>query len=230
MSLRNLLPLWIAAAGLALATAVAGCGATRAPAGGGARSSASGDALRVSAGSALPLTGRLLRASDFRGYHLLQPPTVVRSPREWETTVGTATFPLRTGAFPLHQAARLTRLGFIAATYETLAAEQRSSAEVTSSVEQFSSGAAARQELAQFHALSSAGTARSGLRLGSFPVGGLPRALGVRAQGPFSSKEIVAFVKGPFYYQVGVVVPRGGGTAPSRETLIKACSSLYRRV
>jgi hypothetical protein len=123
------------------------------------------------------------------------------------------------------EAARLQRLGFIAAVRERLVPVSGIPAEAISIVERYPSPSAARAELA-----AQIGLVKAAGPVTAFAVPGIPGAVGFGGSHAQSSGENVAFAKGTYYYLVGAGWLTGTPSAPSRSELIIAAVRLYNRV
>jgi hypothetical protein len=174
--------------------------------------------------SAVLLTQRLIGAAELPGMHAIQIPTVIRSAATWEQGVGLV------GPQLERETAALTRLGFFAGVRQTLDGQGRSTVEITSVVERFRSAAGARANLARASRHPRGPGVQPRLRVHPFRVAAIPGAVGESTAGPFSSSQSVAFVAGPFYYQVVAITPRAREQAPTRARLIAACTVAYRRL
>ncbi len=122
------------------------------------------------------------------------------------------------------EAARLQRLGFVAAVRERLAPTNGTAAEALSIVEQFASQTAASAELAAQLRMSEARGARA------FAVPGIPGATGFGGSHGQTTGINVAFTAGPYYYLVGAGWPTGTPNAPTRAAVVAAAEHLYRRL
>jgi hypothetical protein len=122
------------------------------------------------------------------------------------------------------EAARLRRLGFVAAVREPLVGVNGSQGGGLSIVEQFRSPAAAQQQLAAEIKLSTA----PGIHATLFTVPGIPGARGFELSGPAGAGSNVEFTKGSYYYLVGAAQPPNGPSA--RASVIAAAQHLYARV
>jgi hypothetical protein len=200
----------------ALGLLAAGCGASH--------SASATNATSAPRTRPMPLNGRFVGSGKFPGFAGILIPAVIHDPKVWERDLGMTPPQLQTAA------SQLRRLGFRAATRQTLYGERRSSAEIVSVVEQFRSTRAARKQLDEQGARLPGSTVRPGVAHHPFSVPGIPGAIGFQTHGPSTRSQSVAFSAGPFYYAVGVLAPRGAGRAPSRAQLLGACKSLYLRV
>ena len=197
----------LAAAALA-ALVLASCG------GSGASSSSS---TASAAANALPpgVRGRVLLAGELAGMQPQGTPAVAGDPSSWLAVESVA---------PSHraaEAARLERLGFVAAVREPLSGENGGQQAGISLVEQFRTASAARAELAVEYRQN----ATSGGQLTPFPVPGIPGARGFELSGQGGSGSNVVFTKGPYLYVVGEAAE-----APSRAAVLAAAQHLYARV
>jgi hypothetical protein len=122
------------------------------------------------------------------------------------------------------EAARLQRLGFVAAVSERLAPTNGGAAEGLSVVEQFRSAQAAGAELAAQVKMAEAQGAKA------FAVPAIPGASGFGGAHSGNTGYNVAFAGGAYYYLVGAGWPTGTSSPPTRAALITAAEDLYRRV
>jgi hypothetical protein len=126
---------------------------------------------------------------------------------------------------------RLDHAGFVAGTREDLFREERSSAQLTSIVEEFHSATGARAELLYRQSRARAPRQIAGETYTTpFRVSGIPNAAGYDMTIPGSVSHTVAFSNGRFYYQVSATAPPTEGAAPDRAQVILAATSLYDRI
>ena len=222
----------IAAAGaLAVAAAsigTAGCGASR-PAERIGTPRAAPTEQRTSSRTAATLT-RALLATDgllscrFPSFHAIETPTIVRAAGVWTADEGVP------GAQGQLQADRLDRIGFVAAVRQSMYADERSSAQLTSIVEEFRSPAGARAELTYRRLQARAAAQLGGETYTPFHVSEIPDAVGYDTVIPGTIGYTAAFTVGPFYDQLEAIAPPSDPAAPSRTQIIGAVASLYQRV
>jgi hypothetical protein len=122
------------------------------------------------------------------------------------------------------EAARLQRLGFVAAVSERLAPTNGAPAEALSIVEQFGSPSAAKSEVAAQLKMTEAQGAKG------FAVPGIPGASGFGGSHGQGTGIDVLFAAGPYYYLVGAGWPIGSANPPTRAALIAAAEHLYHRL
>lgn len=215
----------------AAVVAVAGCGgshstttttSSNAPASATASTSLAGQA--PSSTGALPIKARVLTPADLHGFIVTPSPTIVHSSTAWAT--GAEGVPARQVAA---ESSRLRRLGFVAGIDEHLHGTFPLTAEALSIVEQYRSAPSARAELAYQYASAKSTPPPSG-RFTTFPVSGIPGAIGWQITSPSVIGINVLFADGPFYYGVGSGYPPNTHNAPTRAEVIAVASALYRRV
>lgn len=193
--------LTLAGCGGSLSTSTAGHGQTSAPSG------------------AAAIESRTLTNTEFPGFAPAGAPVREHSAKDWVTAQQTPSNEA------VKDAARLRRLGFVAAARENLA---NGSAAGLSLVEQFRTAGAARAELTnQAREFKRTVPRRA---YSSFQVTGIPGALGFGASGGGDTGINVAFADGSYYYLVGAGWHTGNASPTSRAALIAAATNLYRRV
>ena len=216
-------------AGIVAVLLLAGCGGSShktASATTGAAAGPSAAPAGPSGTSALPpgappalrgVFGHVLRASELPGF----------SPAGRQLGINASSWVAGLGLPPSErasEAARLQRLGFVAAVGEHLASSSGSAAEALSIVEQFPTQQAAARELAAQVKMGEAQGAKA------FAVPGIPGASGFGgAHGPFTGVNVV-FQAGPYYYLVGAGWPSGTPNPPTRAAVIAAAERQYRRL
>jgi hypothetical protein len=167
------------------------------------------------------LGARTLAAGELPGFNPAKP-IVVTNPQTW---VGVEELKPAQGAI---LAARLRRLGFVGAAREDLswakvtAGAPSPPAAALSVVEQFSSAAAARTELAAELPSLQPGT--------PITVPGVPGARGYDSSANGSEYANIVFAAGPYLYLVGAEWQTGLAAGPSPAGMIAAVQHLYRRV
>jgi hypothetical protein len=169
----------------------------------------------------LPLSARLIQASDFAGYAPEPSPTAYRSPRSWDS--------LDTGLTAAQVSADIARLhreGFKEVLVEYLDRAPGKQNGV-SWVMQLGSPAAASAELA---ASLAEDKAQNPGTFSSYSVPGIAGARGYRVSGNGFIGENVLFADGPFLYLVGEGWTSGQRNAPTRADLVAAVTKLYKRV
>ncbi len=184
-----------------------------------------GAAIAVPAATPLPLSARVLRAGEFKGFRPAQT-TLYKKARNWISD-GTGLTRTQVAA----RTVRLKRGGFVALLSERLIATSgvRDRAAL-SWVMQLGSARAARTELAAAVRDSAADGRRTGHRYVAFRVSGIPGARGFRLTSPGSAGERVMFADGPFVYLVGTAWDPFTNHPPARVKLLAAARTLYRRV
>jgi hypothetical protein len=165
--------------------------------------------------AALPLTGRVLRSGELAGMKPNVPAHVVVGANAWVGSGGFA--PLA----PKAEIARLRKLGFVAGVNENVSTPGNQNRYGLSAVQQFSSAKSAAAELV-FVSTSEPRT--------SFPVHGIPGALGFESISNQNGARNVAFADGDYYDIVGAGWGGGSSNAVSRSTLTAAAVVLYHRV
>jgi hypothetical protein len=172
---------------------------------------------------------RLLPSDAFIGFHRLGIPRSISSVEQWALDSG---LPGTTGRI---DAARLSRLGFVAGERELLAGNERTVAEVQSTVEQFRTPAGASAELAYRASRGRASGSAPGSRLYPVAVPALPGAVGYRISSPGASSTTVAFAQGRYFYfmqaiaPISSLAPHGKPGAPSIQQLDRAAAALAHR-
>jgi hypothetical protein len=171
----------------------------------------------TAASAAAPRTGlatRVLTNDELPGFTASEAPTVEHDPRLY--LVGSND----TGAQLTADLARLKQLGFKAAVSENLSAPGQDGLAV---VEQLGSARAARAEVA--------GDIREvkglGGTFGTFPVRGIPGAIGYSLSSPQGAGINITWAVGPYYYLVGETL--SSLQKASENTLSVAALHLYRR-
>jgi hypothetical protein len=164
--------------------------------------------------------GRLVAANELAGFRPRGHRTLGINPASWVVEIE---LPASQRA---REAARLARLGFVAALRERLVPANGTPAEGLSIVEQFRTPTSARAELAaQIRQVKALGPVKS------FAVPAIPSAVGFGGSKAGSSGLNVAFAKGAYYYLVGAGWQTvGDPSPPTRAGLIAAAQRLYRRV
>lgn len=168
----------------------------------------------------LPLSARLIRASDFPGYSVQPGRTAYRTIRAWAAFASSRNLPPAQAA---SDRARLRREGFRGGLSEYLERHSIPQSGV-SWVAQFGSAAAARSELTLTLRESTGGGPFS-----TFAVAGVPGARAWRVAGNFVGENVL-FTDGPFLYLVGQGWSPGEPNPPTRAGLVAAVQRLYRRV
>jgi hypothetical protein len=161
----------------------------------------------------------VLAAGDLPGFT----PQTQESQVSESATQAAATMTEGPGPEREQAAARLRRLGFIAAVHERLAPTSGSD-EAVSIVQQFPSASAATQELA-----AETKNPAPKAHVTRFAVPGIPGARGFAASGGEFSGINVAFAVGSYYYLVGAGWKTGVPEPPTRDALIGAARHLYQR-
>lgn len=199
--------------GTAVALAVAALGGTMILTGGPGLTSEPAEQQAPTI-SRLPLTKRVLPSNAFPEFVATSRPAVVSDATAWassaEHSVALAS-----------ETARLRQLGFVAGVAEQLRGLYPGTNRAISSVEQFSSPAAARAELAYQHKRLSAGNATS------FNVAGIPGAVGVKASNRRTASVDVMFAAGSYYYLIGSQSPRAAHGALTPRQLIGGAEAMY---
>jgi hypothetical protein len=179
--------------------------------------------LQVAAAAPLPLTARLLQASELAGFHTDQGIARYDTAALWVQSDPTLTTAQRAA-----EVARLRREGFKGLAQRFYAHGSRQ--EAVSWVMQLGSAAAARSELAttieKFHVQDVA----QGAKFTPYTVASIPGARGFGLRGGGQAGENVFFSDGPFLYLVGVAWPTSAADPPSRASLIAAATKLRARV
>jgi hypothetical protein len=193
---------------------LAGCGGSGKTA--STHTSSTSASTTTSASAATPRTGlvaRVLTNNELPGFTASQPPTVQTNPRLY--LAGDESGPqLATDT------ARLERLGFKGAVNENL---NGSGVPGLSVVEQLGSVAAARSELASnVRSLKTAGGTYA-----TFPVSGIPGAVGYSISSPQGVGINILWADGPYYYLVGEELSTL--VKSSQTALIAAARHLYQR-
>jgi hypothetical protein len=170
------------------------------------------------------LVSRLPPISAFRQLHPLGLPSVIRSPIQWTGRGGLPGTPGQADA------ARLTRLGFIAGVRELLGSEQRSVSEVSATVEQFRTAAAARSELAYRSTQARAIGSSPGYTFSPLHPPGIPGAVGYAIRQPGTASDVIMFAAGPYFYLIESLVPTGSPSPVTLAQLEAAAAGWYRRV
>jgi prepilin-type processing-associated H-X9-DG protein len=120
------------------------------------------------------------------------------------------------------EVARLRKIGFVAGVDENLITPANPDRYGLSSVQQFSSAAGAKSQLA--HLLSAGGPWQY------FSVSGIPGARGFDSAGSTSGGRNVAFVDGDYLYAEGAGWQGGSNFAVSRSAVSAAARLIYHRV
>src|SRR5712691_5105493 len=172
----------------------------------------------------LPLRDRLIKQGEFAGLRTESTTHSFKTAKAW-----VASGPHPSAAQMSAEIARLHREGFVAVLSEFL---DRGSARGSglSWVMQLGSAASARAELKVDLMENKAQTTASGGSFSAFPVPAIPGAQGYRVSGGGSVGENIFFADGPFLYLVGQGWSSGDKDPPTRAGLIKAVTTLYRRV
>ena len=186
---------------------------------------AAGAALATSAAKPLPLSARVLRTGEFKGFKPAQT-TRFRKVRDWITD-GTGLTRAQVAA----RTVRLKRAGFVALLSEELMATSgvRDRAAV-SWVMRLRSAQAARIEVTAAVKDAIADGKEREHRYLAFSVGGIRGARGFRLTSPGRAGDNVMFADGPFVYLVGTRWDPFTRRPPARANLVAAARTLYRRV
>ena len=169
----------------------------------------------------LPLQDRLIKRGDFAGFRPEPTKHSFKTAKAW--VAGGPHVPVaQTSA----EIARLRREGFVAVLSEFL---DRGSARGSglSWVMELGSAASARAEL---RVGLTENKAASGGSFSAFSIPAVPGAQGYRVSGGGSGAENIFFADGPFLYLVGQGWSSANKNPPTRGGLIKAVTTLYRRV
>jgi hypothetical protein len=158
------------------------------------------------------IASHVLTSNELKGFAGSHP-SVQNTARGWLTSRETPSSQIAS------ETRRLTSQGFVAGASQNLTG---SSGDGVSIAEQFKTPGGARSELA--NALKMFKAQAAGPK--TFPVVGIPGALGLAATG--ASGVNVAFTSGDYYYLVGAFVP--AVNASSEATIVTAAKHLYRRV
>jgi hypothetical protein len=214
-----------ALAGGAVVLALAACGSSHSTSSGSATHTAATAAATqtTSATGALALSGRVLSPSTFPGLTVVRQPTVDPSASDWATSVEQA-------ANPAGETGRLKRLGFVGGIDESLNGMPPLAAQAISLAEQYRSPAAARRELAYQVAQSKSARNAGRAKFKTFPVAGIPGAVGWDASDPSNVAFNIFFADGPFFYLVATGYPANTHGAPTRARLLASATSLFKRV
>jgi hypothetical protein len=167
----------------------------------------------------LPLRDRLIKQGELAGF---RPQSEARAYRTAEAWVGSGPHP---SGEQMSAIARLQREGFVAALSELLDRETAGGGG-ESWVVQLGSAASARAELK----VDLDKAKRDEPSFSAFSVPAIPSARGFRVFVNGEVGENIFFADGPFLYLVGQGGPSGDKTLPTRAGLIKAVTTLYRRV
>jgi len=171
----------------------------------------------TSASAAAPRSGlatRVLTNDELPGFTASQAPTVEHDLRLYLVGSGD------TGAQLTADVARLKRLGFKGAVSENLSAPGQDGLSV---VEQLGSASAAHSELTD----DVQEVKGVGGTFGTFPVSGIPGAVGYSLSSPQGAGINVTWADGPYYYLVGETISTLQKS--SEDTLSIAALHLYRR-
>lgn len=162
--------------------------------------------------------------NQFPNLHPISFPSVINSPGVWVATGGVPGTPGEADA------ARLERLGFVAAVLEELSTSSTTVAEVDAQVEQFHSASAATSEL-DYRFAQARGTGLSpGYTFGRFPVSGVPGAIGYAIKQPASSSDAVAFASGPYFYLMQSLIPSTSPNAVTPRQLSAEAAAWYQHL
>lgn len=162
--------------------------------------------------------------TQFPQLNPIEEPNVISSAAVWVASGGLPGTPGQADA------ARLMKLGFLAAVRETLGSEQTNPGEVGIEVEQFRAASGARSELAYRFGQAKATGQSPGYTFGRFGVGGVPGAVGYSVDQPGTSSDAVAFADGKYFYSMQSILPaRAPGAVTPRQLKIEA-AGWYRHL
>jgi hypothetical protein len=180
-----------------------------------------GTGVALASPKPLPLRARIIKQGDFAGFRPESKKQSFKTAKAW-VTGGPHVPSTQTSA----EIARLRREGFVAVLSEFL---DRGSVRGNglSWVMQLGSAPSARAEL---RVDLTENKAQSGGSFSAFSVPAIPGARGYRVSGGGSVGENVLFADGPFLYLIGQGWSSGDKNPPTRGGLIKAVTTLYRRV
>ena len=183
-----------------------------------------GTGVALASPKPLPLRDRVIEEGDFAGFRPESSTHSFKTAKAW-VVAGPHPSAAQTSA----EIARLHREGFVAVLTEFL---DRGSARGSglSWVMQLGSAASARAELNVDLTENKAQTTASGGSFSAFAVPAIRGAHGYRVSGGGSVGENIFFADGPFLYLVGQGWSSGDKDPPTRAGLIKAVTTLYRRV
>ena len=182
-----------------------------------------GTGVALASPKPLPLRDRLIKRGEFAGYRPEPRRYLYKSAKAYMAPTPKLTTGQRAAAVE-----RLRREGFVVALAELLTrgSEPKSG---LSKVMQFGSAASARSELNANLAYNKTLTKNLDGSFTTFAVPTIPGARGYESAGRGVIGENVLFADGPFLYLVG----QGWSSRdkpPTRAGLIKAATTLYRRV
>jgi hypothetical protein len=161
----------------------------------------------------LPLTQRVLPPSSLHGFVTTRPLSPVRSAQTWAGRV-------ERSATPAREAARLERLGFVAAAREQLHGRFPLAAEAVSVVERYRTTAGAQAELAYQRVTAETGWADQHVTL--LRGIAIPGAVGWTARTPHVAAINIMFSVGHEFYVVGSAAAPGTRGAPTAGQMIAA--------
>ena len=200
VGLRNVLLL-----GVVAFLVLAGCG-------GSSHKTSTASTASTANASTSSIASHVLTSNELKGFTATHP-SVENSARGWLASRGTPSSQIAS------ETKRLTRQGFVAGASQNLTGP---SGDGVSIAEQFKTPSGAQSELANELKMFKAQAAGPK----TFPVAGIPGALGLAATG--ASGVNVAFTSGDYYYLLGAFVP--AVNASSEATMVTAAKRLYRRV
>jgi hypothetical protein len=170
------------------------------------------------------LVAHLPPINQFPRLQPISAPNVVSSPQVWVASLGLPGTPGQLDA------ARLTKLGFIAGVQEELGSNEPSVAEVDALVEQFHTAGAARAEL-RYRLATARSTGRSpGYKFARFSVTGVPSAVGYSTKQPANLSDAVAFAAGRYFYLIQSVLPSGSKVVITKRQLSTEANAWYRHL
>jgi hypothetical protein len=183
-----------------------------------------GTGVALASAKPLPLRDRLIKKGEFAGFH---PESSTHSFKTAKVWVAGGPHPSATQTSA--EIARLRREGFVAVMAEFL---DRGSARGSglSWVMQLGSAASARAELKADLTENKTRTTASGGSFSAFSVPAIPGARGYRVSGGGTVGENIFFADGPFLYLVGQGWSSADTHPPTSAGLIRAVTTLYRRV
>lgn len=170
------------------------------------------------------LIDRLPPTAQFPRLHPISQPNLITSPIVWVASGGIPGTPGQ------RDAARLRRMGFVAAVQEELGSDPPVTAEVDIQVEQFRGSGAATAERA--YRLSQArSTGRSpGYKFKRFAVAGVPGAVGYSIKQAATTTDAVVFAAGTDFYLLQSVLPAPSGRIVTERQLSIEAAAWYRHL